>query len=236
MSAEPVTFYAPSLFVIFFLMAAMALVIAPLSWIYKSCSVDPPAHDPAREVAIFQFRNLAGLTAFSFVVNLVLFLKGVPGGFFTILPEVFLLGFMKWRFLVCTRGQGGLPSERLFREVRRIVRQFALCLIGWIVTIAAGAGAYLLLLALGKEVSEAAMGAGFALGGLWIGAVVLAFYYFKKRAPNPAAVMEGYRFYDLLWPVMLAFVALLVPLMIHDFANSKDFHEMMHSKRPIRRI
>lgn len=236
-AADAVTFYAPALFVLFFVMAAMALVIAPISWIYKSCSADPPAHDPQREVIVFQLRNLAGMLFLSLLFNVWRFLGGVPEGFLAFLPETLLLSFLVWRFLVHTRGQAGSPQSRLWRESARIALQFGLCLIGWAVTFAAGFSIYLVSLALQPgDGQSAATASGLLIGGLWIGTVVAAFFYFKARAPDPAEAMKGYKVHDLLWPVMLAFVALLVPLMVQDFANSKDFHEMMHSKRPPKRI
>lgn len=236
MSEEQITFYAPALFVTFFVMAAMALVIAPIAWIYKSCSSNPPAYDPGREVFIFQFRNLAGMAFLSLILNIFRFIDGAPGGVLQFLPEGLLLAFMGWRFLVSSREHEGAPDRKILREAGRIARQFGLCLIGWTLTFAAGFTVYTIVITFGGDGGLAAMSAGFLTGGLWIVSVAWAFFFFKKRAPDPATAMEGYRFYDLLWPVMMAFVALLVPLMIQDFANSKDFQEMMHSKRPPRRI
>lgn len=235
-AADAVTFYAPALFVAFFVMAAMALVIAPISWIYKSCSAHPPAHDPQREVIVFQLRNLAGMLFLSLAVNLWRAATGAAGPM-DFLPEAALLGLMIWRFLVHTRGQEGRPQSRLWRESARIALQFGLCVIGWVVTFAAGFSIYLVSLAVQPgDGQAAATAAGFLTGLLWIGTVAAAFFYFKARAPDPAEAMKGYKVHDLLWPVMLAFVALLAPLIVQDFGNSKDFQEMMHSKRPPKRI
>lgn len=231
-----VTFYAPALFVVFFVMAAMALVIAPISWIIKSCSARPPAHDPRQEVMLFQLRNLAGMLFLSLLANLWRVVRGAAGPL-DFVPEAALLGLMLWRFLARPHGQEQTPAQRVWPEVLRIAAQFAMCLAGWAVTFAAGFSFYLASLALRPgDGYAAAMGAGFLTGGLWIGAVAAAFFLFKARAPDPAEAMKGYKVHDLLWPVMLAFVALLVPLVVQDFGNSKDFQEMMYSKRPPRKI
>ncbi len=235
-AADAVTFYAPALFVLFFVMAAMALVIAPIFWIYKSCSAHPPAHDPQREVIVFQLRNLAGMLFLSLLANLWRAASGDAGPL-DFLPEAALLGLIVWRFLVHTRGQGDAPARQVRREALRTALLFVMCVAGWAVTFAAGFSIYLISLAFQPgDGQSAATAAGFLTGGLWIGTVAAAFFYFKARAPDPAEAMKGYKVHDLLWPVMLAFVALLAPLVVQDFGNSKDFQEMMHSKRPPKRI
>ncbi len=230
-------FFLPPFFTVFCILAAMTMVVAPILWIRRCYSEAPPAHDLGREVLIRQFRTLAIVLVLSFLINLWRLAEGAPKASVTgLLLEVLLLAFMGWRFLVHTKGSGLPKGRRLRAEARRVLRQFGLCLAGWAATFGVGALVYqgFLLVTKNDEVSVTA--AGFAAGIFWVVVVTVAYYLKRPPVERLPEQMRRVKSYDLLWPIMLAYILLLAPMTMQEIGNSEKFHEMMHSKRPPRKI
>lgn len=213
------------------------MVVAPIVWIRKCYSEVPPTHDLGREVLVMQFRTLAIVLVLSFLINLWRLVEGAPKASVNgLLPELLLLAFMAWRFLVHTKGTGLPKALRLRAEARRVLRQFLFCLAGWAATFGVGVLVYqgFLLVTKNDEVSVTA--AGFAAGIFWVVAVTVAYYLKRPPVERLPEQMRRVKSYDLLWPIMLAYILLLAPMTMQEIGNSEKFHEMMHSKRPPRKI
>lgn len=233
----PEPFFLPPFFTVFCVLAAMTMVVAPIVWIRRCYSSAPPAHDLGHEVLILQLRTLAVVLVLSFFINLWRLGAGSPKvNGLSLLPELLMLAFLAWRYVRLTREQGGAASQRLRAEARRVLRLFVLCLTGWAATFGVGAGVYWFFFLATKSDEISVTAAGFAAGIFWIVAVVLA--YFLKRPPEEqlSEIVRRKKAHDLLWPVMLAYVLLLAPMLMQDIGNSEKFREMMHSKRLPRRI
>ncbi|MCB9977011.1 MAG: hypothetical protein H6858_05400 [Rhodospirillales bacterium] len=235
----PEPFYLPPFFSAFCVLAAMTMVVAPIVWVRRCYSARPPAHDLGREVFILQFRLLAAVLFLSFILNLVRL--AVTGGsvhlsFYNLLPELLLLGFMGWRYLKHTQDTKGAPGTRLLTEAGRILRVFALCLLGWAVTFAVGLIVLQVSLPVTHDPEASMVAAGFAAGTSWVLAVTVAYYYRRPALESLPEQAKRYKSYDLLWPVMLAYILLLAPMLMQEIGNSDKFHEMMFSKRPPRKI
>ncbi len=67
-------------------------------------------------------------------------------------------------------------------------------------------------------------------------AVSVAFFLKRPPVETLPEHIQRIKSYDLLWPVMLAYMLLLAPMTMQEIGNSEKFHEMMHSKRPPRKI
>jgi hypothetical protein len=236
-SPAPPPFFLPPFFTVFCILAAMTMVVAPIVWIRKCYSEAPPAHDLGREVLIRQFRTLAIVLVLSFLINLWRLAEGSPKASVTgLLPELLLLAFMGWRYLTHTKGTGLPKGQRLGAEARRVLRQFGLCLAGWAATFGVGAGVYWAFLLVTKNDEVSVTAAGFAAGIFWIVAVTVAYFFKRPPVDRLPEQMRRVKSYDLLWPVMLAYILLLAPMTMQEIGNSEKFHEMMHSKRPPRKI
>ena len=222
---------------VFCVLAAMTMVVAPIVWIRRCYSSAPPAHDLGHEVLILQLRTLAVVLVLSFLINLWRLGAGSPNvNGLSLLPEVLMLAFMAWRYVRLTREQGGEASQRLRAEAWRVLQQFGLCLTGWAATFGLGAGVYQLFFLATQSDEISVTAAGFAAGIFWIVAVILAYFLKRPPAERLPEHIRRVKSYDLLWPVMLAYMLLLAPMTMQEIANSEKFHEMMHSKRLPRRI
>lgn len=123
--------------------------------------------------------------------------------------------------------------DRLSTVVRNIREMFyfgIVCLIGWAITIGFG----LCLFYVFKFISfishaDADMLVIIIPGALWNLPILVMVHKVMQNAKTRRA-LKGQGFYKFLWPVLLAYAVLLIPLMVQQIANSDDWHEMKNAK------
>ncbi len=109
-----------------------------------------------------------------------------------------------------------------------------LCLLGWGLTVAFGGLVWLVLKAISVMNSQDFVVSVVFLSGL-VWSIPILFLYGKiltDARVRPA--LGGQKFYMFLWPVLLAYLVLLVPLMVQQSVNSPEWREYKYVK-PLRR-
>ncbi len=109
------------------------------------------------------------------------------------------------------------------------------CLLGWCVTMAFGSLIYMVCSYLtAMNSADFMVVVVFLTGLMW--AVVVALLYFKiLKEEDKRPVLQGKNVAAFLWPVLLAYFILLVPLVIQSTANSQEWQEAMRAK-PMKKI
>lgn len=226
------TYQTPALLYIVCAMSAMAFVVCSFRWLLHVGKTMTSMSNRGFERSVWQGQ----VSIFMFVMVVSIFIGlydfysyGRPiqvygellilSLFFSI---VFLLG--KSKDTIC-----------LVRAVREIMFLGFMCALGWLVTV--GAGLFitqLLKLVSVIERDNFYVVVIFISGALW-NIPVLWGYYKILHNSNRRGSLKGRGFHKFLWPILLAYMVVLIPLVAQDIANSEEWHKM-HNVKPMRQI
>ncbi len=182
-----------------------------------------------------QLRTFYAILLTSVVINASMVLIGMVEVVYLkrLLPEFILLFVIL--FFIMKNVARGLRLSFLKQEAFRTVLQVFLCLAGWVISISFGVFVFYIVQMVTGDPASAIPAAAFLTGGMWVLIVLYFFSSIKNGLDNIPDVMDNIKPYDLLWPLILAFMLLLVPMLLQDIGNSENFHEMMEAKPPLRR-
>ncbi len=109
------------------------------------------------------------------------------------------------------------------------------CFLGWILTSLIWLGfSQIFKTIFVMERSEYNIMTLFASGLLWNVPIIIMFQKILKD-DDMRPHLKGFKMHKFIWPIMLAYLALLMPLAIQDFVNSKEWKKIENHK-PIRRV
>ena len=220
-------YHAPTLLFLICAMSAMGFVMATYRWLWRVMK--------SKETIQSSFVSsvwYGQIQAFIFVLFLSIFV-GVFDFFFAgrtlhIGGEVFLISSL----LIFSAVRGGKGNRLvLFRRLFKGGFVFGfLCLLGWGLTILIGLSiSYFLKMSASVNRSDFDVLIAFIPGILWNVPILIMYFKILKSA-EMRHNLKGYSVHKFLWPVLFAYIALLVPLMMQEIANSKEWNEMKNAK------
>jgi len=227
-------FQMPPLFFILCAMSAMAFVVSSYIWLWRVYRGEKPKRDFISSVWMAQFPAFLFSAVVSLCVGLYDYIyAGIRPSIFgecLILCAMFALLFFIPVASVDTFGKRiRFVLSRLFH-----VLSFGfLCLIGWGVTV--GVGFFLsmvLRIIFVMNIDDFQVMAFFVTGLMWIAPIVLLYREILK-SPDRLPFLDKFGIRNYLWPMLAAYFILLVPFLIQNIANSKEWHEMKN-KKPIK--
>lgn len=219
----------PTLLIAICMMSAMAFVMSTYRWMWAILKNDPyPDRDLKADIIIGQAQALI----FSMFVSILV------GVYDYVAADRPLRLTGEAIVLIVT----AFFAYRAGRSLGGVIRFFAsvfafglLCLIGWVVTIAIGAIVYF------GAGSVAVVSRGdldvmivFIAGLAWNAPIFLLAHKIRKT-PGKIAAINGKSAIAYLWPILFAYVVLLVPLAVQSHVNSEEWQKMKHVK-PIRKV
>ena len=143
-----------------------------------------------------------------------------------LLPEIFIVLLAVAFYHMMFRRSGHHSFKALVRaalaEILKIAGLLLLTVAGWAVLIALG-WAMFLILQPGFAI--------FIIGLLANGSLV--FLYFRAVKREPGRTLE---FQKLLWPVLLAYILLMLPDLTEQLGNSEKIRQMMDPSPPLIRV
>lgn len=229
---QPDTYHTPVLLYLVCAMSAMSFVVSAYLWLWRAYKGGAAVSDKGFEFSIWYGQALCFVFAMILSILIGLYDVYIYAQPLKIYGELFIL--VAFCVLSYALGKGD-RARHMLRAVGQMLWLGLLCVFGWLTTIGFG----LIVLELLKLVSvmertELDVSAVFFSGLLW-NVPVLWMYYKVLYNSKARGALRGRGFYKFLWPILFAYVAILIPLLIQDFSNSEAWHEMTHAK-PMRRV
>jgi hypothetical protein len=223
-------FYTPPFLTVLCALSAMSFIMAIIYWLWRA------RHNDARDLhgfgqTIWRFQIYSALAVtFIFLINNIYeslrtsFTQGITFG-----PELIVFGGAGMLFAFHCHREGAPIFVSILQEVKKIIFLVLACLAGWILTLATGWVLGMTLYGLYTVVGGNTGDIGFIVplltGFLWI----VPFYVLYRCVPE-----EKPKFYDLLWPLVFAYLMVLVPLQIQYTANSSEWQDIKTAKPPLK--
>lgn len=228
--SEADTYQVPALVYIFCVMSAMAFVVSGTLWMwraYKSGDVPKQSYTDA----VFE-----GQQDSFFCVIVLSLLVGFYDHFFAGEP-LKIFGEITVLILACAylfykvRSQKLSVSNIWGGSLQRVLAFAGLCFAGWGATIAFGFVIWSVLSVVSvMNATDMVTVVVFLTAGAWVCPIIMLGYkILKKNEARPA--LKGKSPHTFLWPVLLAYLILLVPLMVQQTANSDDWKMYRNAKR-----
>lgn len=226
------TYQTPALMFVICAMSAMAFVVCSYRWLCQSGKVSEIILSHGFERSIWQGQ----VVAFMFVMVVSIFI-----GLFDfyayerpiqIYGELIILTFF---FTVIFLLDKSYSIFSVLRAVREIMCLGLLCVLWWLVTVGFG-----LLIAQPLKLISVIDHENFNVivifisGALWNVPVLWGYYSLLHNSESRGALKDK-GVHKFLWPVLLAYMVLLVPLVTQDMVNSDEWNETRNIK-PMRQI
>lgn len=229
---SPDAYHTPTLLYLICVMSAMSFVVCAYRWLWQANRGAASVSGNTFEISVWRGQVLSFLFVMILSILIGLYDFYVYAQPIQIYGEALILGaFFALSFAV------GAPDR--LRCVGFVAREVlvlgGLCLVGWAVTIGSGlVFAEILKLVSVIERANFDVVVIFMAGALW-NIPVLRGYYRVLHNRDRRSALQGKGFHKFLWPVLLAYIVVLIPLMMQDISNSEKWHEMQNSK-PMRQI
>jgi hypothetical protein len=226
-----ILYQVPSSMYILFWMAGMAFVVSATRWMYNA-SRSPTPKQPNFVTYIWkdQILNLFFVCIASICIGILNLINSEPAA--PLYAEIFILGLGSITAFALTPKQKILA---LFQFYARTISFGILCLIGWGITIAtAFALQYLLKIIVLMSQDDYFFITFMITGGLWC-APPLILYRKILHTDDLRANLNGKSFHKFLWPMLFAYLFLLIPLLAQEVANSEEWRRMTNPK-PIKSV
>ena len=227
-SVEP--YQSPELLYVLCLMSAMAFVVSAYRWFWEVRKSALKGEEFQQTFSVYIWRGQMLNLVFAMVVSIVL---GVSD-YFMIGKELNITGEVI--FLIVFLGALSWYSIRqkklsaFFGALRDIFWLGFLCLAGWGVTIGLGfAFSKILKMSVMINSSDFDMLIIFLPGLLW-NVPLYRLYHKTLQSADRRAALKGRRFHDFLWPILLAYIMVSVPVASQEIVNSKQWAEMKNYK------
>lgn len=220
-------YQAPSLLILICIMSAMAFVMSAYMWLWHSMKDSEGAR-----IGFVPSIIRGQFLGFIFIVILSLFIgvfdfhmNAQP---LRILGEIIILGTALAIPYVLTQKENRLPA--VFFYVREMLSFGVICLLGWVITIGLGYGVLQILRIVSVvNGADSSILVIFIPGLLW-NVPILWMYQKILKNEKTRSVLQGQGFRKFLWPVLMAYTMLLIPLMMQQIANSEQWNEMKNAK------
>lgn len=206
-------------------MSAMAFVLAPAFWLRRAAE----GHEAGTlEHTVWRFQIYALLaTIFGFMIrNILTYSAAQPGDVGapppSLWPEPLILCTTALIFSIRRYRRGASVLRGLRQETVHIALLALACALGWAATAFAGWGLSVVLY--GNRTI-----ALFLAGTLWLAPSVILYRCLPEPQKRPAPVKE-LKFHHILWPVMMAYLALLAPLQIQHLLNTEKWQKARSTK------
>lgn len=230
-TATELIYQAPSSMYIFFWMAGIAFVVSATRWLFVA-SRTPNIQQTNFVTHIWkdQIFNLFFVCIFSITLGILNYIFSEPTP--PIYGEVFILTLGTATAFTLS------PEQRIRGTLCFYIRTITfgiLCLIGWGITVATAFGIqYLLKIVILMSHNDYFLITFMVTGGLWCAPPMLLYkkiLYSEELRPN----LKGNAFHKFLWPLLFAYLSLLIPLLVQEIANSEKWRRMTNVK-PIRSV
>lgn len=223
-----VFFQVPLIFRALCYLGGMALFLSELVWLWRQSG--PGATGKTRTLpgtaALWTLRLLAALA----IVSLLAMLSGLRPvtHSYELFPELALLALIgAVFFLVCRkRGEGARNAlKNLPREALKALGVLSAALAGWAVSIALGWSVFQGIAVFAAPPWVAI----FIIGLLWNAPLIALFFKIRNHESAP-------KFHDLLWPVLLAYLLIMLPDFAEHLANSDKIQDLLNAPPPLRPV
>lgn len=220
-------FHVPALFMFLCCFAAASFLLATYFWLWRAGRVKADEDLPSlwSYITAFQYYGFLSVMVLSCILGAYDYLSADKP--LVVYAEVFVLAAAM--VVALCRGGTGL----LFKLMRRVFLSFLASCSFWIVSIGIGwvigNGLYALYSSF-ATIEDFSIIAVLCVGVAWI---VPIFVMYRCLSTEQR---RGVKFYNVLMPVLLAYIMLLIPLFVQQTANSPQWQKMMHSSRPVRKI
>ena len=232
MNSSSDMYHTPTLLYLICAMSAMSFVVCAYRWLWQICKRKDGASAGRFETSIWRGQMFSFLFVMILSIAIGLYDSYVYGSPIQIYGEFLILGvFFALSFAVGKSNR----LHRVLSVAREVSFLGGLCLVAWAATIGSG----LLIAEILKLVSVIERAnfnvvVIFMAGALW-NVPILWGYHRVLRHSETRSALQGRGFHKFLWPVLLAYVVVLIPLMMQDISNSEKWHEMQNAK-PVRQI
>lgn len=222
------TYHTPTLLYLICALSAMSFVVCTYRWLWQANR----GSGGKFETAIWRGQVIGFLFVMILSILIGLYDFYVSARPIQIYGECLILGaFFALSFAV---GKSNRVRRVLF-VAREVFVLGGLCLVGWAITIGSGLLiAEILKLVSVIERADFDVAVIFLAGALW-NVPILWGYYRVLHNTDRRSALQGMGFHKFLWPVLLAYIVILIPLMMQDISNSEKWHEMQNAK-PMRQI
>ncbi len=217
----------PTLLYLLCAMSSMAFLVSSYAWLWKT-NKNPQLPQPDFKSSVHKGQ----LYAFFTVMVLSIFIGGYDHFFndreIHIGGEIFIL--VAALIYAYVKSDGDHKVSHVSRTAFRVMRFGLLCVLGWCVTIILG---YVLTRLLG--------GAGgvdpnvvFLTGLSWNIPIAVLYAKIVKKSGGDSTYRAS-AFHKFLWPVLMAYTVLLVPLLVQQISVSEEWKQMKNEK-PVRSV
>ncbi|MBI1301971.1 MAG: hypothetical protein GC137_10015 [Alphaproteobacteria bacterium] len=198
-------------------MSAMAFVLSPSLWLLKHIK------SPGANTIEFSHALWLGQTkAFIFTLMTSIFISvwdGIFGGHeIKIFGETLILVIVSYAYFLQNQKSPSFIST-YFKYIREVVAFGTLCILGWAVSLAIGFTMffslnYIFLI----NTSDLQIVSIMIPGLLWNIPIVMMYYHILQRG-DLRPVLRGYGLYMYLWPILIAYLVLILPLAAEKVAE-----------------
>lgn len=224
----------PTLVFVFCVMSAMAFVVAGSRWmwrIYKTGRIPKQTYNDA--IIESQQDSFFCVIMISLFVGIYDFL--LAGQPLRVSGEITVLVLTCGYLFYAVRKSGANMRTTFKLGLKRVAGVGALCLLGWAVTFLFGyIVAKILSLLSAMNTEDFLVAVVFIAAGLWTIPIFVLGYKIRQR-DDVRPALKGKSPHVFLWPVLLAYLVLLVPLVILDTVRSEEWQAQQHAK-PVRTI
>lgn len=225
----------PPLLVIFCAMSAMTFVISTIGWVFSAGFAESEGRSLRRAIWKAQLLNFVAILLFSIFV--IAFDSLYYGGKLSIIGEVSILGIIVLVFLAkCVKKKKNFIVE-LWKSFKSMATIVLMSLGGWGFSIVFYWSIGIILFAgLGTHrMDDLLIVPPFITGLVWNVPIIWAYLYYKGKK-EPARELAEVKLHNLLWPVLLAYVVMIVPLFIQQVTHTETWKEWQNAKPPISKI
>lgn len=226
--AEP--FFIPPFLMVLCMMSAMSFMLGAAYWLWRKGREGESFQAGLDQIVWrFQFYSALAVIAVFTVLNLLFTMRAGSSEEIVIGPEAFVLFFSGALFAFHCHREGTPILPAMTREIKRIGLPVLAVLTGWFVTLVVGwslgALLYRLYMASDGKTGDIGILAPMITGALWMAPL----YALYRRWESPEV-----KFHDVLWPLVFAYLVLLVPLQIEHTVGSPEWFELKAARPPLK--
>ncbi len=220
-------YQTPALLSLICIMSAMTFVLSAYYWFWLVI------RNPEKtEVTFSKIIWLGQFYNFLFVMILSIFI-GIYDSYMAARPLQIggELSILALSLFASSKFQKG----KTLKHIKIVISVGFTCFIGWGITFGlwlAFSQIFKITSVMAKEEFDVMI--IFAAGLLWNLPIIIMFQKILKN-DNMRSHLKGLGIHKFIWPVMIAYLVLLAPLMIQDTVNSEEWKKMENAK-PIRKI
>lgn len=234
MGAPYLPFQTPLILTGFCYLSGMAMFLSVLFWQWRIYKGRDSVGSLRRSVGLWLLRVLVAITVFS-LSYMVIFRPPSPVIF---VPEASLLAFITVLYMKIQHDRHidwpDVFAKQLPLEMIKVGGVAFLCLLGWVVSLSLGWAVFKAVSLIPGRTEWIAV---FLIGLLWNGPLLWLYLAIQTKTQRGAAALPPqFKFYKLLWPVLLAYLFIMLPAVIELIANAPKVREMMQAGPPLSRV